>query len=486
MKVVGVVMKVKPTSLAGEMYLRRACETASRGVSTTAVRSAAATTTTGKDGDEKAKADAEAEEEDDATAIVDLQPVHYVPKAERGKKQVFKVDVNMGETRLERNARTCPTRELNFTPVTWGKHKSPYRKFRHMMNFFQSSPVQRLAFPDLFSVATIATGLTVWNELIVHKESMMSMSSAGFAGATTAIGLLAGFRLNASYGRYEECRIFWGDINNTIRDLACQTMMWMKDDDQRTRMLKLCKAFPMVLVFHLNGKGCHHNMKRKSTPAEPEPFEDRIHVEFQAELRDIYSDGKDEEDFVRLSDVKYAGGNTPLEVLTCMRETIAGSVGTVDSIYVRELDEQCQRLCAAFGASERVLRTPLPTGFTRHSSRLLFLWSNALPFALYPAMGPFGTLPLSVMTSYAILGIEDLGVQLEEPFDILPLRQYSDGMFDAINAIENNFTPYVIQDEDGITATTADTAAADVDATPTIDQLAARKAAAQTKLDVAA
>jgi len=150
------------------------------------------------------------------------------------------------------------------------------------------------------------------------------------------------------------------------------------------------------------------------------------------------------------------------------------------------LDEQCQRLCAAFGASERVLRTPLPTGFTRHSSRLLFLWSNALPFALYPAMGPFGTLPLSVMTSYAILGIEDLGVQLEEPFDILPLRQYSDGMFDAINAIENNFTPYVIQDEDGITATTADTAAADVDATPTIDQLAARKAAAQTKLDVAA
>jgi predicted membrane chloride channel (bestrophin family) len=127
-----------------------------------------------------------------------------------------------------------------------------------------------------------------------------------------------------------------------------------------------------------------------------------------------------------------------------MRETIAGSVGTVDAIYVRELDEQCQRLCASFGASERVLRTPLPTGFTRHSSRLMWIWCNTLPFALYPELGPWLTLPACLITSYAILGIEDIGVQLEEPFDILPLRQYSDGMFDAINRIDKSYDVYVI------------------------------------------
>jgi predicted membrane chloride channel (bestrophin family) len=269
------------------------------------------------------------------------------------------------------------------------------------------------------------------------------MSSEGFAGATTAIAILAGFRLNASYGRYEECRIFWGDTNNTIRDLAGETMMYMKDEDQRARMLKLCKAYPVALMFHLNGKGCHHSMKRK-TPVSP-PFADRLHAEFQAELRDIYSDGKDEADFVRLSDVKYKGANTPLEVLTCMRETIAASIGTVDAILVRSMDEQCQRLCGAFGASERVLRTPLPTGFTRHSSRLLALWSSTLPLALYPAMGPWLTIPTALLTAYAVLGIEDIGVQLEEPFDVLPLRQYSDGMFDSINQVERNYKQYQIQ-----------------------------------------
>ena len=371
-----------------------------------------------------------------------VKPEYYVPRAERGSLLPFTINYQFGEERLERNDRRCPTRELNFTAEHWGKHKSPYRKLRHMVNIFRSSPVQRLAFPDLFLTASVAACLTYYNEFIHFADSVSHIEPAGFAGATTAIGILAGFRLNASYGRYEECRIFWGDTNNTIRDLGGQTMMWMKDADQQKRMMKLNKAYPVVLHFHLHAKGGHHNMKR-SKPGQA-PFKDRVQAEFEAELHAIYTDGKDESDFQRLADVKYNGGNTSLEVLTLMRETIAGSVGTVDAIYVRELDEQCQRLCASYGASERVLRTALPTSFTRLTSRLMFIWSNLLPFALYPAMGPFGTLPTALITSFAILAIEDIGVQLEEPFDILPLRQYSDGMFDALGQIERNYTPYVL------------------------------------------
>lgn len=224
-------------------------------------------------------------------------------------------------------------------------------------------------------------------------------------------------------------------------------MMWMKDPEQQRRMLKLCKAYPVVLNFHLNAKGTHHNILRND-PENPVSFEDRVHAEFLAELKEIYTDDEaDMDDFYRIAKVKYNGGNTPIEVLTLMGETIAGSVGTVDSIYVRELDEQCQRLCASFGASERVLRTSLPTSFTRHTSRLMWLWSNALPFALYPSLGPFGTLPGAVFTSWAVQSIEDIGVQIEEPFFVLPMRQYSDGMFDVIGQIEQNYTKYTLPSE---------------------------------------
>ena len=48
------------------------------------------------------------------------------------------------------------------------------------------------------------------------------------------------------------------------------------------------------------------------------------------------------------------------------------------------------------------------------------------------------------MTSFAVLGIDDVGVQMEEPFDVLPMRQYSDGIHDSVNQIEKNYTKYVI------------------------------------------
>eukprot|EP00470_Lotharella_oceanica_P006359 CAMPEP_0170177604 /NCGR_PEP_ID=MMETSP0040_2-20121228/10576_1 /TAXON_ID=641309 /ORGANISM="Lotharella oceanica, Strain CCMP622" /LENGTH=410 /DNA_ID=CAMNT_0010420295 /DNA_START=351 /DNA_END=1583 /DNA_ORIENTATION=+ len=353
-----------------------------------------------------------------------------------------------GQSRLKRNDRRCPSRDLNFTPLDWANHKSPYRRIRHMINIFKSSTLQRLAFPELSMTAGIALGLAYYNEFVATSAAEIAISPTAFGGATTAIGILAGFRLNASYKRYEECRIFWGDTNNAIRDLARQTKMWMRNTEQQARMLKLLKAFPVVLNFHLNCKGGHHLIERfdKNTDAS---FEDRVHAEYLAELRDIYTDGKDP-DYHRMAKVKYNGGNAPVEVLTLMGETIAGSVGSVDAIYVRELDEQLQRLCGAFGASERVLRTSLPTSFTRHTSRLMFFWPNALPFAYYSALGPYGTVFASIFTSWAILSIEDIGVQLEEPFFVLPMRQYSEGIFDAVNQIGCNYEAYSIEAGDAI------------------------------------
>jgi predicted membrane chloride channel (bestrophin family) len=412
----------------------------------------------------------------------------YVPKSERGvNRSGFDLDHNVlvGETRLVRNSRTCPTRELYFLNTQWRLHKSPYRRFRHMANIFRSAPFQRLLFPDFFCVSAVAGCLTYYNEVVVAMMMMeeggmaytLSMSSTAFAGATTAIGMLTGFRLNASYGRYFDGRKQWSDVNTITRDIARQTKMWMVSSSSKhendatgaTRMLRLCQAFPIALLFHLNDKGCHHNMKRRSKPGEA-PFDERVQAEFQAELYDVYypttknsSNSSStsntcqttatsttgttttaaplllQEDMERLCRVKKNRGNVPLEVLTCMGETVVANSANMNPIFVRELDAQISRLVAALGSCERIVKTPLPTGFSRHSSRLLFIWSNCLPFALYPLLGPWGTLPTTVLTTYAVMGIEDISVQLEEPFDILPLRQFSDSMYDGIQMIDQNF-----------------------------------------------
>ena len=50
-----------------------------------------------------------------------------------------------------------------------------------------------------------------------------------------------------------------------------------------------------------------------------------------------------------------------------------------------------------------------------------------MPLVLWPIVGN-ATPIASVFVAWALLGTEDIGVQVEEPFDVLPLFQYCQGI----------------------------------------------------------
>jgi predicted membrane chloride channel (bestrophin family) len=167
-------------------------------------------------------------------------------------------------------------------------------------------------------------------------------------------------------------------------------------------------------------------------------FEEQKNVEFIAEMNDIYQD-VDNPDFVQITTTYKSRGHVPLAITSLMRLLIANNSDAADPIYNRAMDSQVERLVGCTGMCERVLRTPIPTCFTRHTSRLFFLWSNLIPFAVYSSLGPIATMPVSILASWSILAIGDVGVQLEEPFNVLPLRQYSEGIYDGTNSIEASY-----------------------------------------------
>lgn len=342
----------------------------------------------------------------------------------------------MYDSRLKRRRRIDPTRELNYQAENWESHKSVYRRIRHILTTFGASPFQRLLFPDLFITSAIAGGLTYYNEFVATEA--LWMDGKGLAAGTTAIALLSGFRLNASYGRYVEARTLLGAVNTASRDLASNANMWLTTEESKDRMMRLIKAFSVTLIFHLNAKGGHNQIRRNQTT-----FRDQVYAEFRAELADVYEYEKDE-DFLRICNwFCTSGTNVPLGITLMMREIISqnnseGEDGAVPlSVYNRELDIHVQKLMASLGGCERIQKTPIPTCFTRHTSRLIFMWSTLLPFAIYPVCGPLFTLPSSLAITYSILGLEDIGVQIEEPFNILPLRQYSDGVHDGVDFIRS-------------------------------------------------
>jgi hypothetical protein len=73
----------------------------------------------------------------------------------------------------------------------------------------------------------------------------------------------------------------------------------------------------------------------------------------------------------------------------------------------------------AVGSFERLYRTPIPLIYTRHNSRLLLVWLLYLPVALWAEYSS-AALFVSPLLVIALFGIEEIGIELEEPGGILP------------------------------------------------------------------
>ena len=85
------------------------------------------------------------------------------------------------------------------------------------------------------------------------------------------------------------------------------------------------------------------------------------------------------------------------------------------------------------GSSERLLTSPVPLFYSRHTARFLSFYLLLLPFALWE---PFGSswnhiamIPATAIISVFLFGIEELATQLEEPFTILPMQAFCDKIY---------------------------------------------------------
>ena len=90
------------------------------------------------------------------------------------------------------------------------------------------------------------------------------------------------------------------------------------------------------------------------------------------------------------------------------------------------LDQNVHLLTDHLGACERIHKTPLPFAYMVHLRRALILFCFTLPFALVGDFG-WGTIPDTLLVAYVFFGIEEIGVEIEDPFGLddndLPLER---------------------------------------------------------------
>ncbi len=111
-------------------------------------------------------------------------------------------------------------------------------------------------------------------------------------------------------------------------------------------------------------------------------------------------------------------GNLPLAVARQITRQVvrARDAGLVTDVVMVALDRNVQALIDNLGGCERIKKTPLPFAYVVHLRRALILYCFTLPFALVADFG-WGAIAGTFLVAYIFFGIEEIGVEIENPFD---------------------------------------------------------------------
>jgi putative membrane protein len=309
-------------------------------------------------------------------------------------------------------------RRTVFNHGDWVKHRSSTRLIYNLSSIYKSGILRQLI-KEISLVAAIATAVVVWNGILVPEYGlpMFCLPTAPFTLSSPALALLLVFRTNSSYQRWLEARMRWGTIVSQSRNVVRMGSTWTNDAEALDRLVIAAWLFPRSIMNKLSG---------------PDDDED-----FREELNKQFGEDVDSASFVsRLM----SAPDRPLAALMNLSAEV--NALAIDQQQRIEIDKSLVVLGDTLGSCERIFTAPVPLVYTRHTARFLGLWLLLLPFAMYEEFATTSDLAWPLVPAAAILalfmfGIEELSVQLEEPFSILPMQYFCDDILQASTGLRD-------------------------------------------------
>merc|ERR1711916_127926 len=234
--------------------------------------------------------------------------------------------------------------------------------------------------------------------LVDRFVTTLNISNYGHTLLAFSLGFLLVFRSNQSYSRYNAGRGAVGGMVRDLRNLARQAAFFAgrgkrKDAAAVRRICRRCKLFFQLTVLHLR------KMKNLTF------------------LRtDLQLLTKSEQ---RL--LKEEGNANPHTIIGWLANDLA--VLRERKIITQKehiaIDENLQSLTGSLLAVKKVQEMVLPFPYAQLLMTFLIIFVNTLPFVIIQIFG--GATPLITVTvAYALFGINEVGIQLEDPFGTDP------------------------------------------------------------------
>ena len=239
-----------------------------------------------------------------------------------------------------------------------------------------------------------------------------------FTLASSSLGLLLVFRTNTAYQRWDEARKNWGMNINHTRDLVRMGNAFYDDSNVSPQerqadlqRLSVCTwAFVRAMKRHLSPEW------EDEAAFRLELFERLPESQANAIINAAHRPNR------ALFDLSMAIENLPMHF---MRKN--------------EMHKALTIFEDNLGSSERLLTSPVPLIYNRHTARFLSFWLLLMPLALYKPFestwNHIGMIPATAMISLFLFGIEELATQMEEPFTILPMQAFCDKIGNWCNEI---------------------------------------------------
>ncbi|AFY70368.1 hypothetical protein Pse7367_2101 [Thalassoporum mexicanum PCC 7367] len=212
--------------------------------------------------------------------------------------------------------------------------------------------------------------------------------------ANIVLGLLLVFRTNTAYERFWEGRKAWGTLVNTTRNLARQ--IWVSvgeiepsDRKKKIAALRLLVAFAVSMKLHLRHRSLNAELAALVMPSQFKKLQQMHHPSLEI----AFWIG----DYMQK---QYERGCLAMHQLVSMHDLLAVMVDVL-------------------GSCERIQKTPIPIAYAIHLRQLLLIYCLSLPFQLVSEIG-WLTIPTTALASFTLMGIEEIGVEIEDPFGCDP------------------------------------------------------------------
>ncbi|CAB9526793.1 UPF0187 protein [Seminavis robusta] len=322
-------------------------------------------------------------------------------------------------------------RRTIFTHDDWVNFRSPDRFWRNL-NAVTSSGIYKSVGKEILATVGVATFVILYNGVaggfdgldgtkmdpIAPFLPVIGLPLAPFTLSSPSLGLLLVFRTNTSYKRWDEARKNWGMNINHTRDLVRLANAYYDregvSDERREQDLKNVAlatwSFVRAMKRHLSPE------KEDEEDFKRELYERLPAVQAEAIINAAHRPNR------ALFDLSLAIENLPMHFLR------KNEIHQAVTIFEDNL-----------GSSERLLTSPVPLFYSRHTARFLGFWLLLLPLGLYQPLASswnhLAVIPVTFTLSLFLFGIEELATQLEEPFTVLPMQAYSERIGNWCNEI---------------------------------------------------